>query len=282
MADSLMRAGTETAAIVPEVWSRKSYDVLLENLPFKSLIDSSYEGDISDLGDTVHIHTFPEFDEGTDLAEDGTADAESVTITDQTLIINKRVVKDFILTRRAQIQSLPMMDKLRDLAAFAIMKKVNSDIITDTVPSAATPDHQIAYDSGSTLALADILEAKELLDDQDVPVSDRHAVLGSAQMNDVFNISGFTSSDFLLARDAGAPLSSGSVPPLVGFEMNFASGVGNTSYWFHRSYMTIAVQDGMRVNIYDLGLQGSRANRVNSDLLFGIDQLDDTRVVTLS
>lgn len=282
MANAPMRASVETAAIIPEIWSRRSYDVLLENLPFKALVDDSYEGDIRDLGDTVHIHTFPEFDEGTSLAEDGSADAEAVTITDQTLVIDTRVVKDFILTKLAQVQSLPMMDKLKELAAFAIMKKVNTDIINAIVPSATAPDHAIAYDTGTTLVLADILEVKELKDDQDVPASDRHSVLGSAQMNDIFNITSFTSSDFLLSRDAGAPLSSGKVPPLLGYSINMATGVGNTSFWFHRSFLTVAVQEGLAVELFNLGLNGQRGVRVNSDLLFGKSQLDNTRVVTLS
>ena len=279
MADKLHRASTELSVLVPEIWSQKYYDVLLAELPFRSLIDNSYEGEISQKGDTVKISSFPEFDDAEVIDEDQKADADSITVTQQSLVINQRIVKDFILTSRAMLQSLPAMDQLRELAIYAINKKVQSLIIAAVVPSAATPDHQIPYDSGTTLALADLLEGKELLDAQDVPMSDRHMVVGAAQLNDIFNITGFTSSDFLVS---GAPLQTGELPPaLLGFAPHWTTEVGNTAYLFHKSFMTIAAQKGVSVEQYDLGVEGKRAVRVNVDTLLGMKQLDDVRVVTI-
>lgn len=280
MANQVMTAGTELSVLVPEIWSRRYYDVLLSENVFNSLVSRDYEGDIQAVGDTVKISTFPEFNEGDIIAEGAAADAESVTVTQQSLVIDSRIVKDFILTNRAMLQSLPAMEKLQELCAYAINKKIQSKIIELTVPSASAPDHQIAYDSGTTLALADILEAKELLDTQDVPMGDRHGVMGAAQLNDVFNITGFTSSDFITD---GAPVQTGSLPSaLLGFMPHFTSVVGNTSYWFHRTYFTMAAQQGLNISVYDLGVEGKRAARINCDVLVGFKQLDDTRVVTLS
>jgi hypothetical protein len=277
--DQIMRASTELDVIVPEVWSAKFYDSLLENLPFADTISKDYEGEIQSLGDTVRIPTIPEFDEALELAEDARGDADAVTVTSQSLVINKRFYKDFIITNLAQVQSIPHMDKLRDLAIFSIMKKIQSTIIDLIVPNASTPDHSIAFDSGTTLALADMLEAKELLDAQDVPMMNRHMVLGAAQLNDVFNISGFTSSDFLVS---GAPLQTGELPQaLLGFAPHFASGAGNVAYLYHSSFFTMAAQRGMNVSMYDLGVDGKRAVRVNVDWLGGFKQLDGLRVVTI-
>lgn len=280
MADQIMRAGNELSAIVPELWSRRFYDVLLQSNPFESLVSKDWEGEIQDLGDTVRISTVPEFDEAEELDEDQRADADALTVTQQNLVINKRIFKDFIVTNRAQIQSLPIMDKLRDMAIFSIQKKIQAIIISLTVPNAAAPDHSIAYDSGTTLALADLLEGKELLDDQDVPQSDRSLVMGSAQLNDIFNITGFTSSDFLVS---GAPLQTGQLPDaLLGFNPNFTTAAGAVTFLFHRSYFTMAAQKGISVNQFDLGVDGKRAVRVNVDWLGGFKQLDGLRVVTIS
>lgn len=280
MADALMRTSTELSAIVPEVWSSRYYDVLKAELVFSPSMSHDYEGEISDLGDRVNIPSFPEFDDGEELAEDGVSEAKAITVTTQQLVINKRVVKDFIVTKKAILQSLPHMDKLRELAIYAILKKIEKTIIETIVPSAAAPDHQIAYDSGTTLALADLLEVKELLDAANVPGSDRNMVLGSAQTNDIFNIVGFTSSDFLMA---GAPLATGQIPAgLLGFAPKMTTLVGNTSYFHHKSFMTVASQQGMDVKEYDLGVDGKRATRVNLDTLYGLKQLDNVRVVTLS
>ncbi len=279
MADAIMTAGANLSAIVPELWSARYYDVLLADLPFKSIISTDWQGEIADLGDTVNISSFPEFDEGDELAEDERSDAAAITVSGQQLVINKRVVRDFIVSKKAIMQSLPHMDKLRELAVYAIMKKIERTIIETVVPNAAAPDHAIAYDSGTTLALADLLEAKELLDDQNVPAADRHMVLGSAQLNDLFNIVGFQSSDFVLT---GGGLQTGQVPTqLLGFAPHFTTMVGTVTHLFHKSFMTMASQQGMDVKEYDLGVDGKRATRVNLDTLWGLKQLDGKRVVTI-
>lgn len=279
--DALMTSDSEISAIVPEIWSRRYYNVLLAELPFASLISSDYQGEISDLGDTVNISTFPEFDEGEELAEDAAADARSVTVSGQQLVVNKRVVKDFIVTKKALLQSLPAMDKLKELAIYSIMKKIQSNIIAAIVPSASAPDHTIAYDSGTTLGLADLLEVKELADDQNWPMADRHLVMGSGQLNDLFNITGFTSNSFV---NSGGALQSGALPPsLLGLVPHFSSvlSAANVAYIFHRSFMAIASQQGMDVREYDLGVKGVRGTRVNLDTLYGQKQMDNKRVITL-
>ena len=280
MSDQIHTAASEFSAIVPEVWSARYYDVLLANLPFNSIISRDYEGEIQNLGDTVKISSFPEFSAATELAEGAKGDADAITVTQQSLVINNRTYKDFIVTNRAQLQSLPAMDKLRELAIYAIQKRVQALIVAAISPSASAPDHQIGYDVGTTLGLADLLEGKELLDAQDVPMANRHAVLGAAQTNDIFNISGFTSSDFILD---GSPLTSGEVNrALLGFMPHMTTEVGGVSHLFHNSFMTIAAQQGINVSIYDLGSEGKRAARVNVDTLFGLKQLNNKRVVTIS
>lgn len=279
MSDAIIRQSTEVSVLSPSVWSTKFYDALLADLPFNAVVSRDYEGEIQQLGDQVKISSIPEFDEAIEVAEDERSDAEAVVATQQSLVINKRLVKDFIVTNKALMQSIPFVNKLRDLAVYAVNKKYQSLIISLIVPNASAPDHSIAYDSGTTLALADLLEAKELLDNQDVPMQDRHMVVGAAQLNDIFNITGFTSSDFLVS---GAPLATGQLPPsLLGFMPHFTSVVSNVVYLFHGSFFTVASQKGMNVKEYDLGGDGKRANRVNTDVLAGFKQLDGLRVVTI-
>lgn len=280
MADQLHKTSAEVSVLVPSVWSQNYYEALLAELPFNAVVSRDWEGEIKALGDRVKISQIPQFSEAIELAEDAKSDADAVTVTQQELVINKRIVKDFIVTNKALLQSIPFVDKLRELAIYSIMKKMQSLIVSLIVPSAAAPDHTIAYTAGTTLALVDMLAAKELLDAQDVPMMDRHFVVGSAQLNDIFNITGFTSSDFLVT---GAPLASGQLPPsLLGFAPHFTSVVGNTSYWFHSSFFTMAAQQDLMVNEYDLGVDGVRGKRVNVDVLAGFKQLDNKRVVTIS
>lgn len=279
MANQLMTT-TNTAAIIPEVWSSKFYDVLLDKLPFIASVDMSYNGEIQNIGDIVNISTIPEFDQATLLAEGASGDADAVTITGQQLTINSRAFKDVIITKKSQLQSLSFMDGLRDKMIFSINKKIQADIITNIVPSASSPDHQISYDSGTQLTLLDILESKELLDTANVDEDNRVAVLGAAQTNDLFSITGFISRDY---TPAGSPLTSGAITtPICGFSVRMTNVVGNTSYWFHPSFLTMAIQQNLNLALYDLGVDGVRGTRLNADILYGIKQLDNKRVVSIS
>lgn len=277
--DQVMTKGTELDGIVPELWSAKFYPTLLEKMVFADSVSRDYEGEIQALGDIVNINDFPQFDVAEEILEDQKADADSVTANKQQLTINKQLVKDYILTKRGERQSIDAGNQLRDLALHAVMKKMQQIIIAEIVPSASAPDHAIAFDSGTTLALADILEAKELLDGADVEELGRVMILGAAQQNDLFNITGFTSRDYI---PGGSPLVDGAVStPVVGFQMKWTSEVGNVAYLFHPLFLTMAVQQAPDVRVYDMGVDGKRAKRVNLDVLFGVKQLSNLRVVTI-
>lgn len=278
--DELMTGGTELAAVIPELWSSTWYDVLKRAIVFVDSISDDYEGEIKNLGDTVNVTQFPEFDDAQEFAENEAVQADSVTPSTIQLIVNKRVAKDFQITNTAAIQGLDAQMKLRDLAFYAIVKKMQQVIIDTIVPSAASPDHTIAYDSGSTLALADFLEIKEALDTADVPEGNRISIHGAAQWNDFFNITGFVSNQYTPGADS---MTSGSLPGLLlGFRPRMTNVCGNTSYFFHRSFMQMAVQKNPVPKVYDRGADGVRAERVNMDVLFGVKQFDSKRVATLS
>ncbi len=277
--DQIMKASAELDAIVPELWSAKFYPTLKERLPFISSVATDYEGEIQGLGDTVNIATVPQFDVAEEISEDQAVDADAVTISKTPLVINKQVAKDFIITKKGMIQSIDASNALRDLAIHSIMKKMQDVIVAEIVPS-VTPDHTISFLSGTTLALADILAAKELLDNADCEEMNRQLICGAAQLNDLFNISGFTSRDFI---PAGSPLTSGQIQtPVLGFTVQWSSRLGNTAYLFHPIFLQMAVQQAPEVEVVSLGAEGKRAKRVNMDVLFGVKQVSDLRVVNIA
>lgn len=280
MADEIMTGGVELEVLRPEVWSASFYPTLLEALPFNDSIARTYEGDIRALGNIVNITSFPQFGEAESVQEGQKVEAEGLTAAGSQLTVNHMLVKDFIVTDLAQIQTIDASNALRDLAFHSIMKRMQSILIALVVPSASAPDHSVAYDSGTTLGLADILEIKELLDNADVPDDGtRNMILGAAQWNDIFNITGLTSRDFV----SSGGLESGSLPARVlGFMPKMTTEAANVAYFFHPIFMQMAVQRSLDVKVYDMGGQGYRSARVNSTLLFGAVQVSNLRVATLS
>lgn len=277
--DQVMTGASQLSQLRPEVWSAAFYPTLKESLPFNDSVDYSYQGEIQALGNKVNVTSFPQFGEAEVLLENQKSDADGVTAVGIDLTINKLLVKDFIITNVAQIQTIDAANELRDLAFFSIMKKMQSEIIDSIAPSSSAPDHTISYDSGTTLALADILEAKELLDDADVEQNGRVMVNGSAQHNDIFNITGLTSRDFV----DGASLQNGALPgQVLGFTPKMTSVAGNVTYAFHPRFQLVAIQRQLQVQMYDQGAQGLRSMRVNTSILMGHVQASNLRVVTIS
>lgn len=277
--DKIMKASDELDAIVPELWSAKFIPTLKERFPMLTSVSRDYEGEIQALGDTVRMPSIPQFDQAEEISEDQAVDADAVTITTQSLVINKQVAKDFIITKKAMIQSIDASNGLRDLAIHSILKKMSAVLVAEIAPSASAPDHAIAFDSATTLALADILEAKELLDQADVEEASRKLVTGSAQVNDLFNITGFVSRDF---NPSASALTTGAInTPVLGFDVSWSSAIGNVAYLFHPLFLQMAVQQAPEVEVTSLAAQGKRATRVNMDVLFGVKQASNVRVVQL-
>lgn len=280
MADKYQTASTEMAALIPELWSAAFLPTLLASLPFAESVGRDYDREIQALGDTVNVSGFPEFDEAAEIGEAEAVDADAVTVSGTQIVINKQVAKDFQITKKAQKQSIEALNALRDLALYAILKKMNSIIIAELVPSASSPDHQIAYDTTTTLALADIIEAKGLLDLQNVEKAGRVMIAGELQANQLFNITGFVSRDFI---PAGSPLTSGQIQsPVLGFTPKSSTTVGNNTYLFHPLVLQLAVQQQPDVEVVSRGGDGIRAMRVNMDVLFGVKLMSSVRAVLLS
>ena len=276
--DEMFKSDAEAAAAIPELWAAAFYPTLLEKLPFAGSVATNYQGVIQQLGDTVNITSWPQFDEAEEILENQAVAADAVTAQNIQLLINKQLAKDFIITRKTELQSLEIMNALRDLALHSILKKMQKIIIAAIVPS-TSPDHTIGYSSGTTLQLVDILAAKELLDNADVEEAGRTMILGAAQYNDLFNIAGIVSTDF----GQSGSLVSGQVNGLVlGMQVKWTSEVGNTAYFSHPLFIEMAVQQEPTPSVHDLGVNGVRGTRVNMEVLFGLKQASDLRVVTVS
>lgn len=277
--DVLQNTITNTA-IIPEIWSAKFFDVNTASLPYIDCVNNDWEGEISALGDIINISQMPEFAEAQLLGEGAKGNASAVIITGQQLTINKRPYVDVIITKESSLQSLPFMDKLRNMMIYSLNKKIQTEIVNLIQPSTSAPDMTLAYDTGSTLALADILEAQELLNGQNVEKSNRIGILEVSQYSDLFNVTSFISRDYI---PAGSPITTGVIEtPVCGFTIK-ASNIGNNvSRWLHPSFMTIAFQQALNIELSNLAVLGERGQRLNMDLLMGIKQMDSKRVVSIS
>ena len=288
MADPILTGGTELAALVPQIWSPRFYDVLRATLPFIGSVDESYQGDIKNLGDTVKVLQVPDFAVADLLPQGSKGDATTVTATSQSLVINSRPYVDFIVEDIAQLQSVEFFDKLRDSAIYAIMRRIQNLIVGVISPVGG---NALNYTTGTTLALADLLAVGRKLDALNVPRQGRVMVVGTSQLNDLFNIQQFTSRDYRSGSNepSTSPMVTGQFSDtILGWTLKYSSlyGTGSagsaTTYFFHPLFATIAFQKQLNAETARGTWDGVRATRFNMDILMGVKQLDSSRVATLS
>jgi hypothetical protein len=270
---------TELAEIVKTFWSARWLETLRANLGFIESVSHDWQGDMTAMGNTVKITQLPDFDEADLLAASASGTSQAVTLTSQSLVANKRPYVDYTVDDLSRLQSMDFSAQVADSVNYAIMKRANREILNAIVPSTSAPDHQVAYASTPTLAYADFLTAKELLDTQNVAAGDRFCFLGAAQVADMFNIAEFTSRDY---NGGESVTGNGTIgKPFMGFTPRATTMVGAAAIFMHRSAVAVAFQQGMNVKLADGAYSGDRAQRVNSDIIMAVKQLDNKRSVRM-
>lgn len=278
MADQVLTASGSNSAIVPEVWSALFQNTLNDSIVFPSIVRRDYEGEIVGRGDTVRIPSIADVT-ATDLGDGARNDAVTITATTTSLVVDSIAAVDFKISTLAELQSVPHMERLRVLAEQAIMRKLQDDIIAAVSPSTSAPDHVISYDSGTTLADADILEALDLEGTANWSQStDRYLVTGALQYNDLMGIAKFYDQTLGGNVSVSAGAATGKI---YGHTPAQSTACGTTTYLFDGSFMQMAIQRGLNITLTDLAVLGERGYRLNVDLIYGIKQVHNTRVITI-
>lgn len=178
----------------------------------------------------------------------GTAlESQSMVWTADQLVLNIPKACYTIMENVADLQSVMAQEPaiLEDFAR-AIMEAIEASIYTGLATvSASAPDHKIAFDTSSTLVLADILEAVGLLDDQNVPESDRFLAVNPKQHRQLLAL-----GDFIDASKYGSnqPIMNGEIGQIFGLRVIKSSKVtADTALAYHRSHVAFALQGGMQL-----------------------------------
>lgn len=284
MSDAFIRAATEAAVSIPEIFSQKVYEFLYANLVGKFLVNMDYAGEIKQFGDTVNIASLPEAAAASPITGGGAVDAAAQTQTSQQLVINKFYGYDVAITNLAQIQSnLNLIEAYSKECAWALAKQMDSDILTAcAAASAAAPDHIIAGTGGSGAfkPLDDVLIAGGLLDAQNVPEAGRWMAMNPVEYNLILALSTVQSSDYYRG---GQPLVDGKIPAIYGFQPYKTTLVAAGTVLFgHVSAVTLAVQKEVNVTLHDMKPQGIRATRLAADVLYGVKTCSSKRLVKLN
>ena len=195
--------------------------------------------------------------------ENTAATKQKLTISADTISLNQYYQVVCMLEDVAALQS-----DVSNLGGF-IFKEIAGSFVTQlesalytvlAAGSVADPDHRITFDSATTLAEADILEAIKLLDSQNVPFSDRYLAIHPNQKEDLMAITRFTQMNGMGQAGADA-LQKGMIGEVHGLKVLLSTNVtADKSLVYHSSAVGFAVQQGVQL----------RADRANAEE-FGTD-----------
>lgn len=176
-----------------------------------------------------------------DKAENTALTAQELTFAVDTISLAKNKAIYAALERVAELQATPnvegeiIMEMAKELAL-----QVDKDIFTEiALASAAAPDHRIAF-VGSDVAQVDLLQARYLLNAQNVPMDNRFLGIAPDQEKALLAISDFVRAD---AYGSAGGLVNGEIGRLYGMTVVMSNVfTAARAYVWHKSAIGFAQQ----------------------------------------
>ena len=232
---------TATAAVSPELVSSFVQAVLAESaILITSVDDRSTEVgpgmSTLDIGRRGQLSSESKA-EGTDY------NAQAFSWVADKLAIDKQEGIYTKLTKKAGVQSAVDQEmEILKASAQALVDKLEAQLYAELIKvSTTSPDHVVAFGTASTIALADILNARKLLRTQNVPAdADLFLAISPAQEAQLLALEQFIDASRYGSTSA---LQNGEIGRIYGFRVLVTNAVtANTAIAYHRSHVAFARQ----------------------------------------
>lgn len=179
-----------------------------------------------------------------DKTENTSLTAQELTFAADTISLNKHKAIYASLERIASVQATPdvQAEILVEMAA-ELALQIDKDIITQLkLVSTTAPDHLLDYGNSptDTLAQADILEMRRLLNVQNIPMQDRYLVVSPDQEKALLSIADFVRAD---AYGSAAGLMNAELGRIYGFTVLMHTSLSAAdTLAYHKSHAGMAMQ----------------------------------------
>lgn len=124
---------------IPELWAARLLENLENSHVATAFVNRDYEGDIKQMGDTVHINSLGKINVKDYTANGKIEDPEELKTADQTLLIDQAKYFNFFVDDVEKVQAAgPVMDKAMKNAAYEIADVVDKAIFSAMAKDAKT------------------------------------------------------------------------------------------------------------------------------------------------
>lgn len=266
---------TTHSAFIPEIWSEKAKVATESNLVMGNLVLRDYEGEIKEMGDTVHIPNISNLT-AKQKAADTDVTFETITETSDTISIDQHwytafKVEDIVKAQANMDLKAPYTDK----AGYALAKKIDTHLLG----LYANLSQQVGS-AGTDVNETNFLLAIQYLDVNDAPETDRHAVFYADQKSAMLDVDQFVRYDATGQGPADSPIIKGRFGEIYGVNTYFTTNVTTTgsptgahNLVFHREFAALAIQKDIRAQS-DYNIR-SLADEVVLDVLYGYSEYRD-------
>lgn len=289
---------TEVASFIPELWSDEIIATFKANLVMAPLVHRMDHN--GKKGDRIHV---PKPSRGAASSKGTEAQVTLIANSDAELAIDidqhweySRLLEDF--ADKQAIGSLRAF--LTDDAGYALATKVDSLLIqlgryvqggagtaaytTGYIGSNGTTAYVAGSNNEASLTDAAIRRSIQRLNDQNVPLTNRHFVVPPTCLNDMLGIARFTEAAF---RGEGESLKTGVIGRIYGVDVLISTNCDTTSgsnsarvaLLFQKDAFVLAEQMSVRAQVqYKQEYLGTL---FTSDMIFGVKEMRDESAVAL-
>ena len=266
--------GSTAAAFIPELWSDEVIAGYKKNLVLANLVTRMSH--VGKKGDTIHI---PSPSRGAANAKAASTEVvlNSPATADIAVLLNKHYEYSTLIEDIVEKQALSSLRRFyTEDAGYALATQVDTDLFA--LVSALNGGTQLGGDGGSSTA--DITDAgirkfMLVLDNNDVPMTDRSLVIPPVAKSDMLGIARFTEQAFI---GSGSAIKTGMMGNVYGVEVFVSSacpvsGSNRVGAMIHKDALVLAEQQSVRSQTqYQQQYLG---DLFTADTIYGVKELRD-------
>lgn len=269
-----MLTSAQYSPIVKEVWSTEFFGELRPQLGVSQLISSTFSSQIMQWGNKIKVPTMATQGRAQILTSDNEAyTVQAPLISNTELTIDKSAVYAVDVTDWAKYQANPAyQDEIKKILAHEIARAIDTEVLNN-IAAASSASGQTAM----TKAL--FAQASRVLGINDVPNDGtRVALIDEYYLESLLQVNEALSRDY--TSTSSAFLTGKIKDPIYGFQIYVTNLLpAKTAYFFHPSFMQIAIQKGAEYKELDLEVKTNvPSTRIRALNLFGLKQFDNKRV----
>ena len=272
--------GSTAASFIPELWSDEVIAGYKKNLVLANLVTRMSH--VGKKGDTIHI---PSPSRGAANAKAASTEVvlNSPATADIAVLLNKHYEYSTLIEDIVEKQALSSLRRFyTEDAGYALATQVDTDLFA--LVSALNGGTQLGGDGGSSTA--DITDAgirkfMLVLDNNDVPMTDRSLVIPPVAKSDMLGIARFTEQAFI---GSGSAIKTGMMGNVYGVEVFVSSACPTAStnrvgVMLHKDALVLAEQQGVRSQTqYQQQYLG---DLFTADTIYGVKELRDNAGVSI-